>query len=233
MNGSLWSPNPGSLIAASKLSSSSSHSRAAPAGAHRARPPSARRAGWRARAASGRSPARPGSAAGRDRSSPPRSGAPRRAREAADHVEDRIDLDAGGVVEPGLGVRQPGVGDAELACGRCHGRRLEAAARDLAEVAEMPGGAEQPTVARLDSGHGDALVVRVRRVVGAVGIEAVADVGGSDAVGRVADESPGRADDVRDRFEVLHDRAVVAGMDQGRGRVRHEIEQLRAAGACG
>ena len=110
------------------------------------------------------------------------------------------------------------VGDAELARRRGHGDRLDAALRRLAEIAEMPGRAEQAAMARIDARHGRRARCRGLGVYGrAVGIEAVADMG-RDRCDRARSpmKRPGRADDVADRFQRLHHRAVVGGMHQRR-----------------
>ena len=88
----------------------------------------------------------------------------------------------------------------------------------------MPGCAEKPAMPRIHPSHGLAARLRVRGVGRAIGVEAVADMGWADAVGRPADDRPGRVDDVTDRFEGLHHRPVVGGVDEARGCVSDEVE---------
>src|SRR4029453_19188213 len=66
--------------------------------------------------------------------------------QSADHMKNRIDLGTGYIVESRLRMWEFRVGDAEFANRRGHRDGLDPAMRDLRDIAQMPGGAEQSTM---------------------------------------------------------------------------------------
>ena len=109
--------------------------------------------------------------------------------------------------------------------------RFSATGGQRRKISHGPCRPEQPALARVGLGHADAAVVGIGCRPAPIGIVAGADARGSDTPRLLAGDRFCRFDDRGHRLEGLHHRAVIGGMDDGRGREADVIEEMHQRSA--
>src|SRR3984893_18142464 len=128
-------------------------------------------------------------------------------------------------IEPGLRIIRLCVRNPELPNRPAQCQRGSAALCEMRDKSPRPSRGEQSTLARIHSVHCLTNIPRIRHGRFTVRVHPQSDGARTHMVRFVVDKSSHAFCHIRERFQTLHRRTIIACMKNRYGRKRHEIEQ--------